>query len=176
MSDPNNGPVNGPTDPVDPPSTPPPAAPAGAPAPPTAPPMAPPVGSGYSQPGGSQPGGYGQPGGSQPGGYGQPTYAQAGPPAAVKTLSLIGMIAGIVGLLGAAVVAIPIVGSILGLFIPAAAVVLGFLGKKREGAPAKAFWLTAIITGAVGIGIALIAIIGYILLFAFAGSNNGYYY
>lgn len=105
----------------------------------------------------------------QPPAYAQPAYAQPAP-AATKTLSLIGMIAGIVGLVGFPVVFIPIVGSIMGLFIPAAAIVLGFLGRKREGVPAKPFWLTALITGFVGIAIALIALIGWIVIIAAAGT------
>ncbi|MBC7725007.1 MAG: hypothetical protein H7146_09725 [Burkholderiaceae bacterium] len=184
MSDPNNGPA----DPVQPPVSPtePPAAPPTAPPvtpPPTAPPVAPPVPPAYAAPGAysqpgytappAQPGGYAQPG-AQPGGYAQPVYPQAGPPAATKTLSLIGMIAGIVGIIGSGIVVLPFVGSILGLFIPAGAIVLGFLGRKREGLPARTFWLTALITGFVGIGIALVALIGWIALFASSNSYDGY--
>ena len=109
------------------------------------------------------------PASEQPPAYAQPAYAQP-TPAAPKTLSLIGMIAGIVGLVGFPVVFIPIVGSIMGLFIPAAAIVLGFLGRKREGVPAKPFWLTALITGFVGIAIAVISLIGWIVIIAAAGT------
>jgi hypothetical protein len=84
------------------------------------------------------------------------------------------MIAGIVGLLGAGIVAIPIVGSILGLFIPGAALVLGILGRKREGLPARGFWLTAIITGIIGLAIAVIALILWIIAIVAAGAS-GYY-
>lgn len=115
--------------------------------------------------------GYAQAGYPQPG-Y-QPTYS-APVPTAAKTLSLIGMIAGIVGLLGFAIVFIPIVGSILGLFVPAAAVVLGFMGRSREGAPAKTFWITALVTGFIGLGIALIALVGWIALFAFGSGVDSY--
>ena len=109
-------------------------------------------------------------------GYTPPTtaYAPAGGLAPKKTLSLIGMIAGIVGLLGFWVVFIPIIGSVLQLFIPGAALVLGILGRKREGTPAKVFWITAIITGIVGLVIAIIALIGWIALFAIGNSNGAF--
>ena len=137
--------------------------PEGAPAAPETPPT-------YTQPAAyAPPAAYGQPVADQPG-YPQPGYAptySVPVPTAAKTLSLIGMIAGIIGLLGFAIVFIPIVGSILGLFVPAAAVVLGFMGRSREGAPAKVFWITALVTGFIGLGIALIALVGWIALFAF---------
>ena len=109
-------------------------------------------------------------------GYTPPTaaYAPAGGLVPKRTLSLIGMIAGIVGLLGFWVVFIPIIGSVLQLFIPGAAVVLGVLGRKREGTPAKAFWMTAIITGIVGVVIAIIALIGWIALFAIGNANGAF--
>ena len=109
-------------------------------------------------------------------GYTPPTaaYAPAGGLAPKKTLSLIGMIAGIVGLLGVWIVFIPIIGSVLQLFIPGAALVLGILGRKREGTPAKAFWMTAIITGIVGVVIAIIALIGWIALFAIGNANGAF--
>ncbi|TXN30253.1 hypothetical protein FVP33_09540 [Lacisediminihabitans profunda] len=91
-----------------------------------------------------------------------------------KTLSLIGMIAGIVGLLGFWIVFIPIVGSILQLFIPGAALVLGIMGRKREGLPARGFWLTAIITGIIGLAIAIIALIGWIVVFVAAGAHGAF--
>lgn len=109
-------------------------------------------------------------------GYTPPTtaYAPAGGLAPKKTLSLIGMIAGIVGLLGFWIVFIPIIGSVLQLFIPGAALVLGILGRKREGIPAKGFWITAIITGIVGLVIAIIALIGWIALFAVGNANGAF--
>ncbi len=107
-------------------------------------------------------------------GYVASAYAPSGVVAPKKTLSLIGMIAGIVGLLGFWITFIPIVGSIFGLFLPAAALVLGILGRKREGVPAKAFWLTAIITGIAGLAIAVIALIGWIVLFAIGGANGAF--
>jgi len=109
-------------------------------------------------------------------GYTPPTtaYAPAGGLSPKKTLSLIGMIAGIVGLLGFWIVFIPIIGSVLQLFIPGAALVLGILGRKREGVPAKGFWITAIITGIVGVVIAIIALIGWIALFAIGNANGAF--
>ncbi|MHC5797665.1 hypothetical protein ACVXZ4_16065 [Lacisediminihabitans sp. FW035] len=145
MTDPDNGAV---------PPVPPPASPVTPPvAPPVAPPT-PPAGDGYTT--------------------APPAYASAGVIAPKKTLSLIGMIAGIVGLLGFWIVFIPIIGSVLQLFIPGAALVLGILGRKREGVPAKGFWITAIITGIVGLVIAVIALIGWIALFAIGGANGAF--
>ena len=124
---------------------------------------------GYEQPASGQTG-YGQQS------YGQQGYGQTVTAAPPKTLSLIGMIAGIVGILGSGIVVLPIIGSILGLFIPAAAVVLGFLGRKREGEPAKPLWLTALITGFIGVGIALVSLIGWIVVFSVGASNGDFTY
>jgi hypothetical protein len=149
MTDPDSGavpPVPPPAEPVAPQA----AAPA---TPPPAPPVAPPPPAGYAAP--------------------APAYA-TGVVAPKKTLSLIGMIAGIVGLVGFWIVFIPVVGSILGLFLPAAALVLGILGRKREGVPARGFWLTAIITGIVGLVIAVIALIGWIVVFAIGNSTGAF--
>jgi len=97
--------------------------------------------------------------------YGQPYSPVA---AAPKTLSLIGMIAGIVG------VVISLFSGGFGLIFSIGAVVLGFLGKKREPA-AKGFWLTAIITGFVGIAMTVLWVIG-IIIFAvvLAGADTSY--
>ncbi|MFC5789588.1 hypothetical protein ACFPPE_06945, partial [Agromyces tardus] len=104
--------------------------------------------------------------------YGAPAYgAPAAKPSPV--LSIISLIAGIIGLIGAGVVAIPFVGSILQIFIPGAAVVLGFLGRKKEPA-AKAMWLTGIILGFVGIGIALIGLVFWAIVFASSGVDYSY--
>lgn len=166
MSDPNNGPV----DPIEPPSVPytPPSTGKTSPGEPPAP-----LAGGYGLPTAPTPPAYGMPPAyGTPPAYGQPASGQPGTPAPPRTLSLIGMITGIVGLVGSGVVLIPIVGSIMGLFIPAGAVVLGFLGRKREGNPARAFWLTALITGFIGIGIALLALFAYIAFFTLAGSDS----
>lgn len=119
---------------------------------PPVPPPAPPVAS----PAAPAAGGYASP---------PPAYAAATGPAPSKTLSLIGMIAGIVGVVA------------FGWFIPAsiAAIILGTLGKKREGLPAKGFWLTALITGWVGVGLSVLVVGGTILivvLTAAAGYRN----
>lgn len=125
---------------------------------PTAPPP-----PGYGAPTPPAPG-YGAP--AQPA-YGAPANAYLGaPPAKQPLLSILSLVAGLIGLIGFPVVAfIPIAGGIFGLFIPAAAIVLGFLGQKKEPA-AKGFWLTGIITGFVGIGLALASIIVWVLVFA----------
>lgn len=69
-----------------------------------------------------------------------------------KTLSLISMIAGIVGI----VLTIFYVGVLFDI----AAVVLGFLGRRREPS-AKGFWLTGLITGFAGL---LFSILWFLLL------------
>jgi hypothetical protein len=88
--------------------------------------------------------------------YAAPAAYGAAPAALPKGLALISMIAGIVSIL--------LFG--WGLIFGAAAVVLGFLARKRQP-HAKVFWTVGIITGFVGIVIALIAmgilIIGLIL-------------
>jgi hypothetical protein len=88
---------------------------------------------------------------------------------APKTLSLIGMIAGIVG------VVISLFSGGFGLIFSIGAVVLGFLGKKREPA-AKGFWLTAIITGFAGIGISVIWGIIWVLIIVAGMSADTYSY
>ena len=100
-----------------------------------------------------------------------PYSAAAGAPAKAPVLSIISLIAGILGFLGAWIVVFPVVGSILGLFIPAAAVVLGILGMKKEPQASKGLWLTGIILGAVSLAIAIIALIGWIVFFATAGAT-----
>jgi hypothetical protein len=103
------------------------------------------------------------PNGSAP--YGQPYSPVASAP---KTLSLIGMIAGIVG------VVVSLASGGFGLIFSIGAVVLGFLGKKREPA-AKGFWLTAIITGFAGILISIIWGIVLVLIFVAAASSASDY-
>jgi hypothetical protein len=94
--------------------------------------------------------------------YGQPYSPVASAP---KTLSLIGMIAGIVGIV------ISLFSGGFGLIFSIGAVVLGFLGKRREPA-AKGFWLTAIITGFAGILISVIWGIVWVLIFVSAASTG----
>ena len=139
----------------------------------TAPPAAYGAQPAYQQPTAGQPGypqpAYGQPTSGQPG-YSQPAYGQPGyaptysavQPGPLRTLSLIGMIVGIVGVLS------------FGWFVPAsiAALVLGYMGKKREGVPAKGFWVTAIITGWVGVAITVLGAIGFIVIFALTAATG----
>ena len=96
-------------------------------------------------------------------------YATA-PATKAPILSILSLVAGIIGILGFAVVFVPFVGSILGLPIPAAAIVLGLIGKKKEPTASKGLWLTGIILGVVGVVIAVIAFLGWSLLFATNGS------
>jgi len=97
--------------------------------------------------------------------YQQPEYGTSGS-TPTKTLSLIGMIGGIVGL------AMSIFGG-FGFLFSIAGVVLGHLGKRREGLEAKSLWLTALITGYVGIAISLIWLIIYIIAFIAFGAAFG---
>ncbi len=97
-------------------------------------------------------------------------YTGGGAPAQKPAvLSIISLVLGIIGVVGFFVVFIPIVGSIMQLFIPAGAVVLGFLGKQREPWAPKGLWLTGIILGFVGLAIAIISLIGWIALIAGTG-------
>jgi len=50
-------------------------------------------------------------------------------------------------------------------------VVLGFIGRTKEPT-GKGFWLTGIITGFVGIALALLSILLWALLFANAPMDN----
>lgn len=114
---------------------------------------------------------YGAP--AQPG-YAAPAYGTA-PSKPTPVFSLISLIAGIIGLVGFFVVFIPFVGGIMQLFIPAAAVVLGFIGKKKEPA-AKGMWLTGIILGFVGVAIGLLSLLLWAIAFASFGAIDGYTY
>jgi len=100
----------------------------------------------------------------------QATPYAAAPATKAPILSILSLVAGIIGILGFAVVFVPFVGSILGLPIPAAAIVLGLIGKKKEPTASKGLWLTGIILGVVGVVIAVIAFLGWSLLFATNGS------
>jgi hypothetical protein len=102
----------------------------------------------------------------------QPAAPAPAPSGPTPILSIISLVAGIVGVIGFAIVFVPIVGSILQLFIPAAAVVLGFLGKKREPFAPKGLWTAGIILGFVGLAIAVISLIVWIGLIATVGSYS----
>jgi hypothetical protein len=111
----------------------------------------------------------------QPASGATPQYAPyTGAPATgtkSPVLSIISLVAGIVGVVGFFVVFIPIVGGVMQLLIPGAAVVLGFLGKKKEPA-AKGMWLTGIVLGFVGVGIGLLSIILWSVAFAGIGTYD----
>jgi len=164
------------------PSTPPASTPPayGAPTTPPAAPSAPPAPPAPAAPSAATPPpAYGAPTPPPPA-YGAPANpyqanAYAGAPAKKQPLlSIFAMIAGVIGLVGAPIAFIPFVGGFLGLFFPAAGVVLGFLGKKREPA-ARGFWLTGIITGFVAVGLMLLSFLLYAIVFATA-ANDGYGY
>ncbi|PPH44794.1 hypothetical protein C5D09_12295 [Rathayibacter sp. AY1C9] len=91
------------------------------------------------------------------------------PPVVPRTLSLVGMILGIVGLV------ITLFAAGFGFLLSAPAVVLGFLGRRREPA-ARGFALTAIITGFAGIAVSLIylAVFLVFVVVALAAGTSGY--
>lgn len=93
------------------------------------------------------------------------------PVAKSQVLSILSLVAGIVAFAGSAIVFIPFVGSILGLPIPIAAIVLGLLGRKREPQANRALWLFGIILGAISLLFAILAIIFWIIAI---GSSSGY--
>lgn len=78
-------------------------------------------------------------------------------------LSIASLVAGILGIVLAIIsfrtMFIPIIDGVLALLLPAAAVVLGFRGRTREGRPAKGLWLTGLILGFTGIAIAALLIV-----------------
>lgn len=90
-----------------------------------------------------------------------PASAYSPDPIAPRTLSLVGMILGIVGLV------ISVFAWGFGFLLSAPAVVLGFLGRRREPG-ARGFALTAIITGFAGIVVSLIYLAITIVVFAVA--------
>lgn len=98
-----------------------------------------------------------------------PPFA-AVPAAPPRTLSLLGMVLGIVGLL----ISLFLWG--FGFVLSAPAVVLGFLGRRREPG-ARGFALAAIITGFAGIAVSLvylaITIVLVIVALSAAGSAVG---
>jgi len=151
-----------------PPAPPAPPVPPAPPAPPSAP------ASGYGAPPSAPAPGYGAPRADAPS-YGTPTppstapaYAYAPPaPAPPRTLSLTGMILGIAGLV------ITIFAWGFGFLLSAPAVVLGFLGRRREPG-ARGFALTAIITGFAGIVVSLIYLAITVVIFVVAVQSAGY--
>lgn len=73
------------------------------------------------------------------------------------------MVCGIVGLLFFG----------FGLLISVAAVILGHLAQKRQ-AHARGFWITGLITGYIGIGLAVIVGVFFLIFFVAAFSTFGY--
>lgn len=155
-----------PLPPTTPPPTEPPTQPPGAPGVPDAPsvsgpgvPPAPPAPGQYAA--GQPVGQYAQP---QQGYVAQPVYGQPYAPAGYpqyaapppQGLSIASMICGIVAVVGSFIYGI-------GLLPAIAAVVTGHLARKRQPY-ARGMWLTGLITGYVGIGIALLWIIGGIVV------------
>lgn len=96
--------------------------------------------------------------------YGAAPGAQA---AKAPVLSIISLIAGILGFLGAWIAFFPIVG-IMAWPVPIAAVILGFLGKRKEPQAAKGLWLTGIILGFVSLAICLLGLVVWVVAFASA--------
>ena len=90
-------------------------------------------------------------------------YQAATGPAEPKTLSIISMITGIVGVIS------------FGYFGLAsiAALILGYMGKRREPS-ARAFWLTGIITGWVGVAL-MIIVIGFWIVVTIAAISSSTY-
>jgi hypothetical protein len=101
-------------------------------------------------------------------------YVPAGGAAPQRSplLSILALVAGILGLIFAIFFWwIPFVGAIIALLVSAAGVVLGHLGQRRERS-ARGFWLTGLITGYIGVGLSLLALIGWIALAIFAAAQH----
>jgi hypothetical protein len=94
-------------------------------------------------------------------------YASAPAPAKSPILSILSLIFGILGVL----LSLFLFGT--GFLPGAAAVVLGFLGRRKEP-QAKGMWLTGLITGFVAIGIAIIIWIGLAVIVGIAGASSNY--
>lgn len=92
-------------------------------------------------------------------------YAPAGgvPPTKSPVLSILSLVGGIVGVL------FSVLFFGFGVIFSVAAVVLGFLGRSREQG-AKGLWLTGLILGFAGIGVAIVIWI-LLALLALAVSN-----
>jgi hypothetical protein len=168
------------TDPDLPPSTPPPTVPP--PTPPTTPPTNPPPGPGAPQEpppltDGPPPGGYVAPGAAA---YGAPStgpspgspYASGqsagypyatGAPTPPQTLSLTSFIVGLASLVFCWVPG-------LGFLAAIAAVIIGFIARRRELAAPKWMWLVGIISGFAAILLSLLFLIPFLLLVAFGSA------
>jgi hypothetical protein len=125
----------------------------------------------YAAPGYSFGQGQGQQGLGQGYGPGAP-YAPVAPRRA-PVLSILSLIAGIIGALGLWVGFIPFVGFFLGIWFPGAALVLGLFGRKKE-TQSKGLWLTGIILGSIGLAVAALSLIFWIIIGVSGGfSDNG---
>lgn len=92
-----------------------------------------------------------------------PYDTTGGPVQQKRTLSILALVFGIIGIIGSFF-------GLLGLLFPILAVVFGFLGRSRER-HARGLWLTGLILGFVAIALAIIfTIIGAIAL---AAMNQG---
>jgi hypothetical protein len=170
------------TDPDLPPSTPPPTVPP--PTPPTTPPTNPPPGPGAPpEPpplsDGAAPGAYGAGSYSAPGAaaYGAPptgpdspyTGGPAGYPYSTgvatppQTLSLTSFIVGLASLVFCWV-------PVLGFLGAVAAIVIGFIAKRKEPGAPKWMWLVGIISGFAAILLSLLFLIPFLLLLAFGSA------
>ena len=118
--------------------------------------------SGYG-PSGYGPGGYGYP----PGAYGAPAYGGYGYPVAPKTnnLAVVALVCGL-----ASFVVCPLIGI--------AGIVTGVQARRQIAQSAGAekgdgMALAGIITGAIGLGLIVLVVIGFLLLAAVAGTHAG---
>ncbi len=100
-------------------------------------------------------------------------YQAGGAPAKSPILSIIALIAGILGFLGSGLAFIPLVG-IIAWPVPIAAVILGFLGKKKEPQAAKGLWLTGLILGFVALAICILGLLVWVLAFATAPYSSSF--
>ncbi|MCU1474910.1 DUF4190 domain-containing protein [Amnibacterium sp.] len=94
-------------------------------------------------------------------------YASAPTPAKSPILSILSLIFGILGVL----LSLFLFGT--GFLPGAAAVVLGFLGRRKEP-QAKGMWLTGIITGFVAIAIAIVVWVVLAAIVGIAGASSNY--
>jgi Domain of unknown function (DUF4190) len=95
----------------------------------------------------------------QPAGYGY--YGQPQPP---RGLAIASMVLGIVGVFFS-------LGYGFGLFPSIAAVITGHLARKRQPY-ARGMWLAGLICGYIGIGIALLWIVGLIIFFSLLAAGT----
>ena len=100
----------------------------------------------------------------------------AGGSSKTPILSILSIVASGLGILGFAIVFIPVIGGILGLFLPAAGVILGFIGRSEEPFAPRGLWMAGIIAGFVGVGIALLSLVIWIGIFVSAAGSSSFSY